>query len=158
MRLRHSVRGLLVDADQRLLLYYFHIADGTRIWAAPGGGIEAGESRLEALRRELREETGYALLAEPTHVWHQEVEDPTVFPGFDGIVNDYYLIRTAVFTPQGTMSEAELASENIRGFHWWSPEEIQTHTGPDLFSPRELAALLPPLLAAPPPSPLLLGF
>ena len=39
----------------------------------PGGGIEPGELPLAAQRRELHEETGIVIDADPTHVRHQEV-------------------------------------------------------------------------------------
>ena len=74
----------------------------TGVWAAPGGGIEPGELPLTALRRGLHEETGLVLDAEPPHVWHQAVPAaPSHADGYDGVVNDYFLVRTTRFDPPG---------------------------------------------------------
>ncbi|MFB9446670.1 NUDIX hydrolase [Dactylosporangium vinaceum] len=152
-RLRTAVRAVILDGDDRVLLCRFvapHPAvpsGAPGVWAAPGGGIEPGEDRLSALRRELREETGLVLAADPPHVWHQVVVEAGHAPGFDGIVNDYFLVRTAHFEPRGACTAGELAAELIAGFRWWRPAEIAGYAGPDLFSPRDLAALLTGLLA-----------
>lgn len=145
-RLRHSVRALLVDPDDRLLLCRAHTPDGLTVWIAPGGGIESGETLLEALARELMEEVGFRLDAEPPHVWHSTIVSPDHVPGFDGTINDYYLIRTAPFVPSPTLTAAELAAENLSAFRWWPLPELASYTGPDLLAPRSLATDFPRLL------------
>lgn len=96
MTLRRAVRAIILDEDDRILLCRFVFphpavpAQAKAVWSAPGGGIDPGEDQLTALRRELREETGLMINADPPHVWHQVVAaDHT--PGFPGIINDYFL-------------------------------------------------------------------
>ena len=50
------------------LLMVRHVHDNRDYWTFPGGGIEAGESILEAARREVLEETG--ILVEPLEHIH----------------------------------------------------------------------------------------
>jgi ADP-ribose pyrophosphatase YjhB (NUDIX family) len=69
LNLRRSARAVILDEDDRILLCRFAIPEppGTVVWAAPGGGIEQGETVLGALRRELREEVGLAVA--PRHLY-----------------------------------------------------------------------------------------
>ena len=40
-------------------------------WLLPGGGVKPHETSVEALRRELWEETGLALKSKPTLLWRR---------------------------------------------------------------------------------------
>ncbi|MFG2616529.1 NUDIX domain-containing protein [Streptomyces sp. NPDC048507] len=149
VNLRHAVRALVLDPADRLLLCRFVLpgpAGPFVVWAAPGGGVEPGETLLGALARELDEEVGLAVTGAPPHVWHQEILDPGISRGHDGVVNDYFLVRTGPFAPRGRLDDAALAAENMHGLRWWPLREVVEYEGPDLFSPRDLATPLTALL------------
>jgi 8-oxo-dGTP pyrophosphatase MutT (NUDIX family) len=57
-----GVRGVVVDADQKVLLVLHTYVAG---WQFPGGGVEPGETLAEALARELVEEASIEILNPP---------------------------------------------------------------------------------------------
>jgi 8-oxo-dGTP pyrophosphatase MutT (NUDIX family) len=57
-----GVRAVVLDGDNRVFLVKHSYVTG---WHLPGGGVEVGETFRDALRRELAEEAGIELLAEP---------------------------------------------------------------------------------------------
>jgi 8-oxo-dGTP pyrophosphatase MutT (NUDIX family) len=151
-RLRPAARAIVVDREERILLLRAIVEDGVTVWLTPGGGIESGESLLTALRRELVEEIGLRLTGDPPHVWHQRVVGPGHANDYDGVVNDYFLVRTDHFAPRGTMTPEELRAELLYDHRWWTIDEIQTYVGDAIFAPRRLGELLPPLLRQGPPA------
>lgn len=162
--LRRAVRAVILADDDSVLLCRLSLphpvvpTGATIVWAAPGGGVEPGESPLAALRRELHEETGLVIDADPPHVWHQEVVAPGHAGGFNGVVNDYFFVRTKHFEPRGALSDDDLASEHISGLRWWRHRDIVNYRGTDLFSPRDIATPLAALIAGDiPGTPVMLG-
>ena len=57
-----GVRSVVMDRDNRVFLVKHSYVAG---WHLPGGGVEVGESFVDALRRELVEEGRIELSAEP---------------------------------------------------------------------------------------------
>ena len=76
----HVAAGILRDAAGRILITE-RLCDGpfNGLWEFPGGKIVAGETALEALRRELIEELGVELTAgKPFMDLHHEYPDRIV--------------------------------------------------------------------------------
>jgi 8-oxo-dGTP pyrophosphatase MutT (NUDIX family) len=57
-----GVRAVVIDSDKRVFLVKHTYVAG---WQLPGGGVEVGETVLDALKRELIEEGRIEVLGEP---------------------------------------------------------------------------------------------
>lgn len=150
-RLRHTARALLLDANDRLLLARHDLTSrhyGLVLWAPPGGGLDSGETPVDAVLRELMEEVGHEASAdEVRHVWHQEVVSPTYAKDWDGAIHDYFVVRCESFAAKGTWTPEQLGGEGITEFRWWTLADMDELAAPEVFGPRHLPALLRDLLS-----------
>ncbi len=91
----------------------------------PGGGMEAGESKIETLIREVREETGLIVIPSPIEEIGEilEIREDVFNPGHKYICRSYfYFCNVENTTIETQMTESEIA----KGFHpvWEYPEVI----------------------------------
>ena len=125
-RIRPAVRAVVTDSAMRVLLVHFTFAreptlpDG--LWACPGGGVDAGESAIHALVRELREEIGLEIGDPGPPIWRKE----HVFPmeRWDGQRDTYFWVEVDTFEPNPHLSEEELLAENVDSIRWWTYDEL----------------------------------
>ncbi|MFZ1258334.1 MAG: NUDIX domain-containing protein [Candidatus Saccharimonas sp.] len=76
LQLQVGVKALLFNSEGALLLLKSSKLRGENlvdIWDIPGGRIAPGEQLLDALAREIKEETGLTLASEPTLLTAQDI-------------------------------------------------------------------------------------
>jgi 8-oxo-dGTP pyrophosphatase MutT (NUDIX family) len=147
---RQAVRVVVLDAQGSVLLFRTRdIAhpDLGLWWELPGGGLDEGETYLEAAVREIREEAGLAI--DPGSVgppsWrrtasfrHRQVRHVQ-----DEVVVTAQLAATG---PDIDVSgRLDYEHEDYVAFLWWPVERIVTSR--ERFYPGRLPALITPFLA-----------
>jgi len=118
---REAVRGLVLDADGRVLLVrYEHPVSGDAWWATVGGGVDPGESDEAALRRELREEAGLVEFEIGPVVYRRE----HTFPWARRLLHQrerFHLVRVEAHEPTPTI---DVAAEGVTDVRWWTRDEL----------------------------------
>ena len=113
-----GVRGLIIDAQGHIFLVRHSYLPG---WHLPGGGVEPGETVLEALARELREEGNVVIGDAPrifgiflnTHVTRRDHVVLYVVRDFHQTgprAADWEIVETGFFPPDGLPATTARAS------------------------------------------------
>lgn len=139
---RPAARILLVDPQDRLLMFRFDPGDRPPFWCTPGGAVDPGESYEEAARRELFEETG--IVAEPgPQVLRREIDFLTIERVEVTADERYFLVRTdrAEIDCAG---HTELERRVMQHWRWIAPGELAALGEP--FFPEDLPEIMLDLL------------
>ncbi|MGL5849446.1 MAG: NUDIX hydrolase [Phycicoccus sp.] len=138
-RARRAVRVLVLDEHHRVLLFLdsdHGLTPVAHFWDTPGGGVDVGESDLDAVLRELAEETGQQVAA-------GEVTGPllerTVVHGYSDKVVDQREVFFAVRRPTFEVDTSGYTEEErmcIAETRWWTRAELGSTT--DDVWPRDL--------------------
>jgi 8-oxo-dGTP diphosphatase len=149
LRIRDAVRALVITPTHDVLLVRFEFPTATR-WALPGGGLEPGESHLEALGRELEEEVGLVGVEIGPQIWHRLHIVPFLNGEFDGQRERIFLIECEPFEPEPRLSWEQMNAEFVHELRWWTVDEIAASDA--TFVPSALHRLLTSLLSDGPPA------
>ncbi|MGW5687924.1 NUDIX hydrolase [Nonomuraea sp. NPDC003754] len=127
---RPAARVVCLDRDGRVLLMnWYDRVSGEAIWEPPGGGLDPGETPLEAARRELAEETGLPGGAVQDR-WVAVDRDFTWLGVRYVKVEPFFVARFDEARPgvrPGELTEEE--SEAFLGHGWFSAEELRSLPG-----------------------------
>jgi len=134
---RLAVRAIILTPEREVLLLRIRPTTRPPYWLTPGGGVEAGESDDEALRRELHEELG--LNQDQFEVGPLLMTHSFVGPGARRINHRQriFLVERARFQPH--MSDP-LEARTLECFHWWPLDELRKTTE-TIFPPKLAHAL-----------------
>lgn len=122
---RSTVRVLLVDDAERILLFQdSDLGIGSTWWILTGGGIDPGESDLDAVVREVEEETGLRLRRD-------EVVGPLaqrrVLHGYSDQVVDQHDTFYGARVPAFEVSTAGFTAEEqatMQQYRWWTRADL----------------------------------
>jgi 8-oxo-dGTP pyrophosphatase MutT (NUDIX family) len=132
-RLRETARVIVLDPEDRLLLFLTRLGERP-IWLTPGGGVEPGETFLEAAKRELWEETGQRGHVLGPWVWSRNRVFDVAGTPVD-LRERYYLLRCERFEVSAA-NHTEEERRIVEEHRWWHATEIEDSK--DWFAPRDL--------------------
>ena len=143
-KIRPTARVLLVDEENRALLFGLEPPDqpNVRFWLSPGGGIEPGETEIDAARREVKEETGLEDFILGPHIWNRR--HVFTFYGSEQDVREIWFFAQVPHFEISTENFTEEERKVVTSHKWWTLAEMEETK--EFLTPRDLAKLFRGLL------------
>lgn len=128
-QLRLRVAGLMVEQEAILLVKLQSPVTGKTVWMPPGGGVDFGESMVDALKREFREETQTEIDVHQLLHLRELIDDPY------HAVECYFEVRKRAGRPSaGRDPELGDRDQLIEEVAWIAVDELDNLP----FAPRDL--------------------
>jgi len=122
MDIRVAAYAVITDRDDRILLAHWN-ENGRSGWTMPGGGLEAGEDPQVAVRREVREETGYRVRVDALLGIHSRVipVSERIHPGSGSPLHTLRIVYRATITGGRLRNETNGSTDRAE---WFGLEQI----------------------------------
>jgi 8-oxo-dGTP pyrophosphatase MutT (NUDIX family) len=136
---RQAARAAVLDPAGSVFMFRYDNEEVGVHWAMPGGGLEPGETPLQAAERELREETGWTdirLDGTMLCLWEHDFTRTGVPVRQHEHI---FLAHGPRRDPVGDLA-ASHAADGILLWRWWSPEDLTGDT--ESLWPSQLPGLL----------------
>lgn len=142
---RPAARVVLLDPDRRIFLIHGRDpADPSKApwWEIPGGGIDAGETSHDAVRRELYEEAGFDDASIGPVIWTQYVEFD--FGGYHFESDEKIHVAHCSGGEWRPQHLEFLEAAAFQGAQWWALDDLMASDEPVL--PTRLREFLPAII------------
>ncbi|MDQ3622099.1 MAG: RNA pyrophosphohydrolase [Verrucomicrobiota bacterium] len=131
MKYRANVAAIIRNPQQKILVCERLTVPGG--WQFPQGGVDEGESREQALHRELWEEVGLAAndyrILESRGPYRYVYGDGRLKKGYHGKEQHYFLCE--LLAPDARINIAT-ANPEFRAWQWIAPEEFRPAWLPEM--------------------------
>jgi 8-oxo-dGTP pyrophosphatase MutT (NUDIX family) len=140
---------LVIDPQERVLLLHGRGLGPAGYWVLPGGGVEPGETPVQAAIREVWQETGLRLSESDVAGPIESGEVAFSFGNVDYRQQQHYFATWVggldpVTTSVGRFDPAEpdVDSRGLLSFNWWSLDQLRAYQSSDMLAPPDLAQIL----------------
>ena len=153
MRERLTSRVLLFDPAGAILLLRGRMPGrpaSSSAWHTVGGGVDPGETLIEAARREIAEETGFTEVDLGPVVWTRSGAG-TLVTGEQVLFREHYFVGRCPGGEPSRAGWADYETDLIDDIRWWTPADLAGLT--ERIYPERFLELIPAIAAGVYPDP-----